>query len=51
MGWRPAAGSGDERDLASGDYDRHLRRLKRRIAEGVRAVVAQVKASFPRYPR
>jgi DNA-binding transcriptional MocR family regulator len=33
--------------LASGDYDRHLRRLKRRIAEGVRAVVAQVKASFP----
>ena len=33
--------------LASGDYDRHLRRLKRRIAEGVHAVVAQVKASFP----
>lgn len=37
--------------LASGDYDRHLRRLKRRIAEGIAAVVARVKASFPRYPR
>ena len=33
--------------LASGDYDRHLRRLKRRIAEGIDAVVAQVRASFP----
>lgn len=33
--------------LASGDYDRHLRRLKRRIAEGIAAVVAQVGASFP----
>ena len=33
--------------LASGDYDRHLRRLKRRIAEGIAAVVARVKASFP----
>jgi DNA-binding transcriptional MocR family regulator len=37
--------------LANGDYDRHLRRLKRRIAEGIAAVVARVKASFPRYPR
>jgi hypothetical protein len=36
--------------LASGDYDRHLRRLKRRIAEGIAAVVAQVKASFPPVP-
>ncbi|MCE1463498.1 PLP-dependent aminotransferase family protein [Enterobacter roggenkampii] len=33
--------------LANGDYDRHLRRLKRRIAEGIAAVVARVKASFP----
>ncbi|MXG37065.1 PLP-dependent aminotransferase family protein, partial [Escherichia coli] len=33
--------------LASGDYDRHLRRLKRRVAEGVLAVVARVEASFP----
>nr|WP_240775816.1 PLP-dependent aminotransferase family protein [Nissabacter sp. SGAir0207] len=33
--------------LASGDYDRHLRHLKLRIAEGVRAVIAQVTASFP----
>lgn len=33
--------------LASGDYDRHLRRLKRRVAEGVLAVVAQVETSFP----
>ncbi|AWC86649.1 MULTISPECIES: aminotransferase-like domain-containing protein [Enterobacter cloacae complex] len=33
--------------LASGDYDRHLRRLKRRIAEGIGAVIARVKASFP----
>ena len=33
--------------LASGDYDRHLRRLKRRIAAGIRAVVARVEASFP----
>jgi len=33
--------------LASGDYERHLRRLKRRLTEGVKAVIAQVKASFP----
>ncbi|RXR08889.1 PLP-dependent aminotransferase family protein [Pseudoxanthomonas composti] len=33
--------------LASGDYDRHLRRLKSRIAEALRAVTAQVQASFP----
>lgn len=33
--------------LASGDYDRHLRRLKVRIAEGVRAVITRVEASFP----
>ncbi|HHT5654145.1 TPA: PLP-dependent aminotransferase family protein [Klebsiella pneumoniae] len=33
--------------LASGDYDRHLRRLKFRISEGVQAVIARVKASFP----
>ena len=33
--------------LTSGDYDRHLRRLKRRIAEGIGAVIARVKASFP----
>jgi len=33
--------------LANGDYDRHLRRLKLRIAEGVQAVIAQVMASFP----
>lgn len=33
--------------LASGDYDRHLRRLKVRVAEGVRAVIARVEASFP----
>lgn len=32
---------------ASGDYDRHLRRLKRRVAEGIDAVVARVEASFP----
>lgn len=33
--------------LSSGDYDRHLRRLKVRIAEGIQAVIAQVDASFP----
>ncbi|MCA1179758.1 MULTISPECIES: PLP-dependent aminotransferase family protein [unclassified Pantoea] len=33
--------------LASGDYDRHLRRLKVRVAEGVRAVIARVEARFP----
>jgi len=33
--------------LASGDYERHLRRLKLRVAEGVKAVFARVKASFP----
>ncbi len=32
--------------LASGDYDRHLRRLKRRVAEGIDAVVARVEAVF-----
>ena len=32
--------------LASGDHDRHLRRLKFRISE-VQAVIARVKASFP----
>ncbi|MBK0097488.1 PLP-dependent aminotransferase family protein [Erwinia sp. S63] len=33
--------------LASGDYDRHLRRLKVRVEKGVRAVIARVEASFP----
>jgi len=33
--------------LASGDYERHLRRLKLRITEGVQAVIARVEASFP----
>jgi DNA-binding transcriptional MocR family regulator len=33
--------------LASGDYERHLRRLKPRIAKGVQAVIARVTASFP----
>ncbi|SXE96969.1 transcriptional regulator [Klebsiella variicola] len=33
--------------LASGDYERHLRRLKLRVSEGVQAVIARVKASFP----
>ncbi|QGY32330.1 PLP-dependent aminotransferase family protein [Pantoea cypripedii] len=33
--------------LASGDYERHLRRLKLRIAEGVQAVITSVEASFP----
>jgi len=33
--------------LASGDYERHLRRLKLRVTEGVQAVIARVKASFP----
>jgi len=33
--------------LASGDYERHLRRLKSRIAQGVHAVIARVEASFP----
>jgi DNA-binding transcriptional MocR family regulator len=33
--------------LASGDYERHLRRLKARIAQGVQAVIARVRASFP----
>lgn len=37
--------------LASGDYDRHLRRLKFRISEGVQAVIARVKASFPQGTR
>lgn len=33
--------------LASGDYDRHLRRLKSRMSQGVRAIITQVRASFP----
>ncbi|MGP6445079.1 aminotransferase-like domain-containing protein [Rahnella aceris] len=33
--------------LASGDYERHLRRLKLRVTEGVHAVIARVNASFP----
>lgn len=33
--------------LASGDYERHLRRLKLRVTEGVQAVIARVEASFP----
>lgn len=33
--------------LASGDYDRHLRRLKTRIQAAVQAVTARVEASFP----
>lgn len=33
--------------LASGDYDRHLRHLKLRIAEGMRAIIARVDACFP----
>lgn len=33
--------------LASGDYDRHLRRLKTRINQGVRTIITQVRASFP----
>lgn len=37
--------------LASGDYDRHLRYLKRRIAEGLRAIIAKVETSFPQGTR
>lgn len=33
--------------LASGDYERHLRRLKLRVSEGVKAVIARVEDSFP----
>jgi DNA-binding transcriptional MocR family regulator len=33
--------------LASGDYDRHLRQLKLRIAQGMQAIIAQVETSFP----
>ncbi|MFO6298511.1 aminotransferase-like domain-containing protein [Rahnella selenatireducens] len=33
--------------LGSGDYERHLRRLKHRVSEGVKAVIARVEASFP----
>ncbi|MBV8246914.1 MAG: PLP-dependent aminotransferase family protein [Comamonas sp.] len=33
--------------LASGDYDRHLRRLKSRVQAAVQAVTARVEASFP----
>lgn len=37
--------------LASGDYERHLRRLKSRIDDGVQAVTARVEASFPQRTR
>lgn len=37
--------------LASGDYDRHLRRLKARVQEGVQAVTARVEACFPAHTR
>ncbi|WP_394404625.1 PLP-dependent aminotransferase family protein [Raoultella ornithinolytica] len=33
--------------LASGDYDRHLRQLKLRIAQGMQAIIEQVETSFP----
>ncbi|MGV6481443.1 PLP-dependent aminotransferase family protein [Pantoea agglomerans] len=33
--------------LASGDYERHLRRLKLRVTKGIQVVIARVKASFP----
>ena len=33
--------------LGSGDYDRHLKRLKQRIHKGVEAVIRQVNTSFP----
>ncbi|MXJ79857.1 aminotransferase-like domain-containing protein [Klebsiella michiganensis] len=33
--------------IASGDYDRHLRHLKLRIAEGMRAIITRVEACFP----
>ena len=33
--------------LASGDYDRHLRQLELRIAQGMQAIIAQVETSFP----
>lgn len=33
--------------LASGDYERHLRRLKSRVTQGVQVVIARVEASFP----
>lgn len=33
--------------LASGGYDRHVRRLKARVRAGVQAVTARVEASFP----
>ena len=33
--------------LGSGDYDRHLKRLKQRIHDGIQAVIRQVKTSFP----
>lgn len=33
--------------LASGDYDRHLRYLKLRIAEGIRAIIAKIETRFP----
>jgi DNA-binding transcriptional MocR family regulator len=37
--------------LASGDYDRHLRHLKLRIAEGMRAIITRVEACFHRHAR
>ncbi|CAB5712084.1 Uncharacterized HTH-type transcriptional regulator ydcR [Delftia tsuruhatensis] len=37
--------------LASGDYDRHLRRLKARVQAGVQAVTARVEADFPAHTR
>jgi DNA-binding transcriptional MocR family regulator len=33
--------------LASGEYERHLRRLRPKLQMGVRAVAARVEASFP----
>ncbi len=33
--------------LGSGDYDRHLKRLKQRIHDGIQAVIRQVNTSFP----
>jgi DNA-binding transcriptional MocR family regulator len=37
--------------LASGDYERHLRRLKGRVRAGMQAVTARVQAGFPRGTR
>lgn len=33
--------------LGSGDYERHLKRLKQRIHKGIQAVIRQIKTSFP----